>query len=367
MSSRYEVHWYSDNGNRKEILNAFNTLQYVRAENNYGMLILTIPLGDWRYDDFRLNDMFEVWREKAGVTSLQNETAYFLRDWELYADSDGRHFVDLYAKDANFLLDSRIVGYAADTTQAKKTDYADDMIKEIVKQNMAGLAAAARQISTITVEDDLSDSVSITKGFAWRNILKVCQEIAETATSSGTYTCFDMIRTGVNSFRFRTYTGQRGIDHGKDSGDPRPVGEAYGNLVDAQLGTYHSEEINYIYAGGQGQQDDRIVVEESDDDRIAYGYPYNRIEAFHDARHCETEASVEAEADSALRNSMPRKIITGTLADTEGMQFGIDYGFGDIVNVQAFGHSVDCHISSMMVKVGHDSEEQLSIRLRGEL
>ena len=60
-------------------------------------------------------------------------------------------------------------------------------------------------------------------------------------------------------------------------------------------------------------------------------------------------------------------MLTGTLHDTPGMQYGIHYWFGDVLSVEAFGYHVDCHVGSVRAKVYQDGGEQLDIRLRGEL
>ena len=44
---------------------------------------------------------------------LQGDTAYFLRDWIIERTNDYQQLVRLYAYDANWLLSTRIVAYAA--------------------------------------------------------------------------------------------------------------------------------------------------------------------------------------------------------------------------------------------------------------
>jgi len=76
---------------------------------------------------------------------------------------------------------------------------------------------------------------------------------------------------------------------------------------------------------------------------------------------------LEADGDEVLNDYKPKQILTGRLLDTPGMQFGVHYQFGDVVTAQAFGYNVDCHISSVRVKVDQDNGEQIDVRLRGEL
>ena len=364
---RYQLDRYTPLGVRLDVKQAFKSLSYVRTENGMGALEAVVPLGLMQYEDLRKCQILELWREKNGKLSLQNETAYFLMDWELLS-SGGEKLVRLLAYDANWLLSTRIVAYDAGSAQAEMTDYADDMMKAIVTDNLGVDTSGGRDISSyLTIASDLSASQSITKAFSRRNVLRVCQEIAEAATSAGTRTYFDVVRTGIGKFAFRTYTGQRGKDHGRTSSDIRLVGEQYGSFDKITFGTYHSQEVNYVYGGGQGEESNREIVEVSDGDRISVGYPFNRIEDFVDARNIKTTAGVTAEANAGLRDGMPRQVLSGRLQDTDGMQYNIHYGFGDIVTAEAFGYRVDCHVTSVKMKYTPNSGEVIDVRLRGEL
>lgn len=360
VMSDYEIRRYDTSGNLLGLTTAFTKLTTVRTVNAVGALEIILPAGKFQYDDFSVNQIIEVWRDG----SVQEDTAYFLRDWEVQS-SGGERLIRLLAYDANWLLATRIVAYDAGSSEAEMTDYADDMMKAIVTDALGGDAVTARQLSALTIASDLSASESLSKAFSRRNVLTVCQDLAEGATEAGTRTYFDVVRTGVATFEFRTYTGQRGVDHSRTSGDVRLVGEQYGNFEDVTFGTYHSEEVNYVYAGGQGQESDREIVEVSDSVRIANGYPFNRCEGWVDARHADTTALVTAEANAGLGEGKPKQVLTGRLVDTAGLRYGIDYGFGDVLSVEAFGYTVDCHVRSVKRTVG--SGERLDVRLRGEL
>lgn len=364
---RYQIEHMDTSGNRLNLIQAFTRLDYVRTVNTVGAMKLTLPREKWEYEDFRVGQLFEIWREKSGSLTLQNETAYILQDWEFYTDRQGNGLIDLYATDLNFLLATRIVAYAAGSSESDKTDYADDMIKEIVDENIVSATDTDRNISNLTIAPELSASQSITKGFAWRDLLRVCQEICETATEAGTRTYFDIVRTDRAAFQLRTYTGQRGNDHSRTSGDMRLVGEKYGNLITPSFGTYHADESNYVYSGGQGEEADREIVEVSDSARIGAGYPFNRKERFADARHADTTAGVTSSANQALGEGVPKQIMSGNLVDTPGMQYGVHYGFGDILSVEAFGFSVDRHVATVSCRVDASKYEQITVRLRGEL
>jgi hypothetical protein len=362
---RYELVWYTHEGVRKGVVQAFNSLEYIKAQNTIGSLVVNIPRGLLQYDQFSVGDIFEVWREKRGVLELQNETAYFLQNWEFWTDSEGAEYIRLTAFDANWLLDTAIVWAYAGSSDAKKTDYPDDMMKVIVNRHLGSGTSGSRQ--KLSVAPELSaGGDQITKAFAYRNVLTVLQEIAEVASEAGTWLGFDVVRTAPGMFEFRTYTGQRGQDHGRSSGDPRLVGRQYGNLSEATFGTYHADERNVILVAGQGEGSAREWVTRYNNSRL-YASKWNRREYFKDSRDDSTTAALEADGDAALEEFAPKQTLTGTLHDTPGMQYGIHYWFGDVLSVEAFGYHVDCHVGSVRVRVDQDGGEQLDIRLRGEL
>jgi hypothetical protein len=362
---RYELVWCTHEGVRKGVVQAFNSLEYIKTQNTIGSLVVNIPRGLLQYDQFSVGDIFEVWREKNGVLELQNETAYFLQNWEFWTDSEGAEYIRLTAFDANWLLDTAIVWAYAGSSDAKKTDYPDDMMKVIVNRHLgSGTSGTRRKLS---VAPELSaGGDQITKAFAYRNVLTVLQEIAEVASEAGTWLGFDVVRTAPGTFEFRTYTGQRGQNHGRASGDPRLVGRQYGNLSEASFGTYHADERNIVLVAGQGEEAARTLVTRTNTSRMNAS-KWNRREYFKDSRDDSTTAALESDGDAALDEFRPRQVLTGTLHDTPGMQYGIHYWFGDVLSVEAFGYHVDCHVGSVRVRVDQDGGEQLDIRLRGEL
>jgi hypothetical protein len=362
---RYELVWYDHTGQRKGVIQAFNSLEYIKTQNTIGSLVVDIPRGLYQYEAFSVGDIFEVWREKNGALELQNETAYFLQDWEFWADSDGAEYIRLIASDANWLLDTAIVAAFSGSEDAEMTGIPDDLMKAIVSKQLGSTAYAWR--SKITEAPNLgAGGASISKAFAYRNVLTVVQELAELATEAGVWLGFDVVRTAPGTFEFRTYTGQRGQDHGRASGDPRLVGKQYGNLSEATFGTYHADERNWVQVAGRGEGESRVLVYRENIARRDAS-KWNRREYFKDSRDEDVTANLEADGDAALEEFKPKQLLTGTIHDTPGMQYGIHYWFGDVLSVEAFGYHVDCHVKAVRVRVDQDGGEQLDIKLEGEL
>jgi len=362
---RYELVWYTHEGVRKGVIQAFNSLEYIKSQNAIGGLVVDLPRGLMQYDQFSVGDIFEVWREKNGVLELQNETAYFLQNWEFWTDSEGAEYIRLVASDANWLLDTAIVAAFSGSEDAEMTGIPDDLMKAIVSKQLGSTAYAWR--SKITEAPNLgAGGASISKAFAYRNVLTVVQELADLATEAGVWLGFDVVRTAPGAFEFRTYTGQRGQDHSRTSGDPRFVGKQYGNLSEAKFGTYHADERNWVCVAGQGEKDERVLVFRENIARRDAS-KWNRREFFVDSRSETDTAILESDGDAALDEYKPKQVLTGTIHDTPGMQYNIHYQFGDVLSVEAFGYFVDCHVKSVRVKVDQDGGEQLDIKLEGEL
>lgn len=363
---RYELVWYTHEGVRKGVIQAFESLQYIKTQNAIGALVVDIPRALYQYDEFAVGDIFEVWREKGGVLELQNETAYFLQDWEFRAEADGAELLTLYAADANWLLDTAIVYAFAGSADADMTGVPDDLMKAIVRKQLGSEATADRQ--KLSVAPDLTQGGdSISKAFAYRNVLSVLQEICDIAKEKNDiWLGFDVVRTAPGEFEFRTYVNQRGQNHSRSSGDPRLVGKQYGNFAEPSFGTYRSGEKNWVLVAGQGEGEERMLIVRSNPARMNAS-KWNRRELFKDSRDDESEDALIADGDAALAENTPKQILTGTLLDTAGMLYGIHYGFGDILTAEAFGYSVDCHVNSVRVKVDQEKGEQLSIKLAGEL
>lgn len=364
---RYEAVWYTHEGIRKGVIQAFNSLEYVKTQNAIGSLVMNIPRGLMQYDQFSVGDIFEVWREKGGVLELQNETAYFLQNWEFWTDGDGAEYIRLTTFDANWLLDTAIVWRYAGSTYADMTDYPDDMMKAIVENELGANSGEITRMKLTCAPELHAGGDQITKAFAYRNVLTVLQEICETAQEkNGVWLGFDVVRTAPGTFEFRTYTGQRGQNHGRASGDPRLVGKQYGNLSQATFGTYHANERNMILVAGQGEGPARMREVRGNWSRILAS-KWNRREYFKDSRDDSTTAALQADGAAALEEYKPKQMLTGALHDTPGMQYNIHYQFGDVLSAEAFGYFADCHVKSVRVRVDQDGGEQLDIKLEGEL
>lgn len=359
--ARYQIVFHDDNGQRIDtfLLGDLSSMEYTILENDIGVLTLTLPLR-WDFDWFQVDRIITVERDAGSGFYTEAEQGWFLRDWAFTSDENNNQLVELICYNGNYLLSGRVVAYNAGSAEAGKTNQADDMMKDFVRENLGSSATdTARRWANLTVEADRTLGPSITKAGSRQIVLTLLQEIALASWERGTYLVFDTVYTGAGQFKFKTYTGQRGEDHSSDSANPRLVTPEL-----PRLEYLHGEEHNYIYCGGQGEEDAR-VIKTATNTAWTGASRWNRREHFEDARYVETEAAVQEDAYAFLYQYRPRRALSGNLQDSDGLRYGVDYRFGDIVTCQAFGVTMDCHVSSVHVTYA-DGQEALDILVRGE-
>jgi len=347
-------------------LETWESIQYGRFLNNVGwFMIVMSPDGADDLPD--VDRLIEFWRKPEGGEE-RLEMVGFCRYWDWFEAGAGNDRLRIGGEDQMGLLQRRVIAFNATTSQSEKTDEADDLIKAIMRENMGSLAPLdeagrprAFPSTHFEVMGDLADAPSVTRSFAWRNVLDVLQEVAESSREQGTPLYFDLEPTGAGTFAFRTWTNVRGVDRTATAGlNPLIFSQEAGNLTDPFLREDWRDEWNYIWGGGQGQGTDRVIDPEKDLFRNARSI-WARREAFQDAREEETTLGVANRAFERLQKERPVVEFRAELLDRPQSRYGIDWGFGDKVTARYRGRQFDLTIRNVQVTLNSDGEETLSI------
>jgi hypothetical protein len=324
----------------------FITLDLELRENSVTELTLVMPHAtapplDW----FPLDALLGVWHGDR----LEGDTLWFVRvPPALSYGANGELLVTVKAQHALYLLTGRIVAYAAGSAQTEKTGPGDDLIKAVVRENL-GSSAGSRELSNVTVAPDLGQGATVYKTFPRRNVFLVCRELARASAQGGQAIFFDLVWTG-SGFEFRTYLGQRGMDHSASGSVPVTLSAAFGSLSDVTRQFDHREEITVVYCGGQGTEDQRLVVSVSDTERLAAS-PWNRRELWVDARYLALQDSLTTEADGALWRRRPRQTLRGIATSHPGAVYGIHWGYGDLVSAEVDGDVVTARVHAVQIRM----------------
>lgn len=310
-------------------------VQFNCAPGGVGVLECTLPLS---FDATLLmkDGRVGVWRSINGrAPYLDNSAIFNIR----YLDF-GPTSIFFRAYHATKLLSRRIIAYAAGSTYTTKaTAPADDQIKAFVNENMlAGIVGVDRDgvetyadISAyLTKQVNLGLGASIAKSAARRILLDVATELAQASATAGTYVTFEIMAPTEGTLELRTYAGQRGVDRRVGTANQVILSSQRGNLSNAHLVIDYDNEVTFVVAGGQGEQTNRLIGTSFDATRAGQS-AFGRIEDFRDASNVATQAAVDDEADTELRNARPLIQLSGDLVETPGLTRGIDFDLGDIV------------------------------------
>ncbi len=366
-----EIYLCDTNGVRIEALDYVTEFEYVRAVNDIAPFSIRLPK---KFDRNKivLDGIIEIWRG-FGPGNLKLDYCGFIRRWS-FEDEAGFEFTYLTGYSVMDLLRRRVVANYAGSAQAKMTNEADDMIKAIAKDQLGADTTAARDLTSVgggfTIQADLADGQSITKGFSYRNVLELAQDISIASSQAGTDVYFDMVPiisstgTGSLGFQLQTFTDQRGNDRTWDSSQPIFIGTEWGNFENGLLEYDYSDEVNYCYVLGPGEGAARETTEVSDTTRINASI-WNRREGTKDARNLETGDTGSRTADgyTYLQENKATLRLRGNIVETPAFRYGIDWMFGDKVTVSYAGLQRDAMINKVRISCDSNGDETITARL----
>ena len=371
MAITHEPILYDATGNYIKIIDDYVSFQYARGVNVMGTFSMALPSyyypliqKDYQIRNFRTPD--------NGKKYLEGETSWLVRTKGKSLDNSGKVMVNVGASDGMHLLTRRFVIAFAGSAAASKSGAADNVVKAIVNEQMGtGAAAALRRLATtfFNIQPNLTLLPSITKEFAWRNVLAVLQEIAQDSYTNGSFMAFDIVWYGPSSggyYEFRTYKNQRGVNRSRSQAVNAPVvlSTERNQLSEAEVTIDWENEITRAFAAGAGEGTDRYLTQVADDTRIAS--PAGRIEDFLDARNGSTDAAVLAEANARLRERRAKKIVTANYSNSSNIKWGVDIGLGDIVTLDVFNENFDVRIDAYSITVEAGKPEQIDLKFQYE-
>jgi hypothetical protein len=190
-----------------------------------------------------------------------------------------------------------------------RTGPASQVIAAYVNANAGPGAVAARRVPDLAVPTPAAMGGTITRQLRYQNLLA---EMALIADGAG-------LGIEVVDLEFRVY---------------QPTGLA---VFSVELGSlagstsaYTAPDANYVYVGGSGEGTARVIVEVSDTDSIT---EWGRAETFVDQRQTSVPADLTSKGNDVLTEEVTRPSVEMEAVDTEGQQFGVDWGLGSLARV----------------------------------
>jgi hypothetical protein len=137
------------------------------------------------------------------------------------------------------------------------------------------------------------------------------------------------------------------------------------NLKDITYEEKHADEKTYALAAGKGEKTDRVWGEAVSGALNAS--PWNRREMTLDGRDTDVVATLQKAAADELMLNKAKLSVSGTVVQTPGCRYGVDYNFGDLVVAEAFGTPVNCRLSTIHITINEAGLETIDLKLRGEV
>lgn len=356
----------------RSYLKEFLSLSATRVTNQIGSFEMYLP-ATFDKSLLKVDRMVQVWRKPTGGRKGLWRV-YFIRKWN-FRVAGSRKVIRIAGPDQNDLLRRRIVAAYSGSEQAKKTAFeADDMMKAFVFQAMEDSAepiptAGTRAWSGLSVQDNqtFGPQVSLSAPYEWlltKSGSGVLPQIAQAARELGTEVFFDIVPIlGQNSisFQFQTFIGQPG----QDVTDSVVFDEQSGNMADPDYEEDYTDEVNYVYAAGQGEESSRNVQQVYDASRYSASR-WNRCEGFQDARNQDSDNGVIAAGLGLLESGRPKIRFSATPLDTEGTRFGIDWDHGYKVKTRYEELEFDSIIRATTITVNDKGVGDIRARLEYE-
>lgn len=364
--AQHEIWLARPGGEPLTLLEDYTFLRYSRVVNGMGWFEMRLP-HTFDFSLLGLDRLVEIWRRPVGA-DLKWQMTGFLRRWGAETFRGQTH-VFLEGPSQNHIIDNRIVAYKGGQSETEKSGLADDVMKELVRENVAPDSGndpygRSRVQANFTVAADVSAGPQYDGDFQWQQLPQVLQDISDHAYSQGSPVYWDVVQTSPGNFQFRTYVNQRGIDRTQE-----PIaltfGQEFGNLSDPRWEEDWTEERNIIYGGGQDEGQNRVIDPEKDVGRI-FRTIWNRREAFQDARGEKTTLGVAKKAFARLVQDRPRRRLSGRLMSVPNSLYDVHWGFGDKVPATAFGFQFEGFVQSVMITLEGKQREEIDARIEAE-
>lgn len=367
--ARYEL-WYCDPlGNKISYIPNASSFSYVMVLGDVGVVQFDTPLRGLGHEANVPDRRIHIYRQADGAAQ-RLEIVAFLDKFTYAHNRDGLGQFGAGASDLNVLLKRRIVAYNSGNAKSLFSgSFTSNQMRLVSRHNNGPTADNAdRDITAVgySSAEAIGAGPAINKQAAWKNCLELLQDMQAFSKQGGAEVFFAVVPTSETTMQFQTYASQPGADRTLATGKtPVVFSLQRGNLLNPSLTYDYSNEANYIYAGGKGQEDQRNVQEASDATSIGRS-PFARKEKFVSAISGVLDNSddqVLAKAKDALEKSRARVNLTGTIISTASTAYGKDWFFGDKVTIDYAGFQFDTIIRAVSVSVDGDGRETVSARV----
>lgn len=343
---------FAGTGKAKDVLSQVSCSRYTNQIGQH-QIIFTGDLT--QFVAWKLDYQVEVLRRTVvGWAKIYHG---FHRSHVFQADSEGREQFITYGHDLKGLIARASIPSDTISLSSIKSGPADDVIKAYIRENIGPLAAVGRARLGVTVDADKSLAPTWSGSQARQSLFDAICEIALVNNVD-----FDIISTTPNVFQFVTYYPPLSVDRTiANTAGNKPVifSLERNNMATPVTAESHGEEINTLYVLGQGEEDDRDVVEVSDAAAVNAS-PWNRIEAVRQNSNILKGNLTELAyaGIKELQANQAKESCAFTALQTALSTYGVHYFDGDRVT-GLYHKAVDKRIVGVTFSVSGDQPQEV--------
>ena len=217
-----------------------------------------------------------------------------------------------------------------------RTGAAEYVLKQYVDANIGPSAPAERKISDLIIETDLGRGEIVTGTARFVSLQELFYPLAQTGGIGYT------VEQNGSDLEFKVYEPQ-------DRTNTVRMDLDNGQLSKTEY-SYLSPKTTRVIVGGQGEAQDRIFVEQTNDDaELAETVWGRRVETFTDARGSGSPEELFQAAEEILIDNGKTIVNTSVVpTDAPTMRYGYDWNLGDTITVVIN----DVEYSAVVTEVG---------------
>lgn len=370
---QYQIWLCSPSGYRQALISDYTALSYSLDAREGGGFSLELPAN---FDTSLLVEgaQAEIWQSVNGrAFTWEGSFIALHRPWAQARRGTRFHTISGPSMTGYILAkNSRVIAYLEADAAASRSGPADNVAKYFVKQTVGpaaeGTDAAAdgRDLTGVyglTFEADQGRAPSISvNGFCkpLADVLAECRKKSEEDTVTPRALYWRFILSGVDpaTYRFATYVGRMGVNHGLKSAQPVYISPEFGTAQEVEWDRDRTDEFNSVFVRyNVGVNVGRATVTAR-----SRAFPGAFREAFYDASNEVSETAGLAAAKRKLNEGKPKNVMRINVMDTDAIQYGVHYRLGDRVAVRALGATFDMDVLGVDIAVGRDGRK-MTIKL----
>lgn len=333
----YDVYFHNTAGTRVLLLDNFAYLEFSQKTNDSWFHQIRIEYGsdDPRIDFFRdtltRDFLLEIYRTDAQLNTKNLVYEGLHRTIVDQINQSGVVIFTLYGTGYCNLVKRRIAippeGEEADVNSGP----AETVIKNFIRDHFVSPVDSARIMPGLSIESDAGVGETAEYSARYTNIYTAVMRSAEQGLVD-----FGITKnTTVGTFLFQVR---------ELWGTDRRIGNADGNPPTLFDVTFHNmsipiftlngtNEINQVYVGGSEQGVDRQILPLGNAAAQLVS-PWNRYEAFVDARSEESVDGMTTRGEAYLKEHEVKSDLTFNIVETDGTRWLRDWNLGDIVSAR---------------------------------